>query len=1173
MSSIAAEIHLNRVVFTDGSDLSATVSLAPGSGAPSEPQLVLAGGTSGDVEVVRLVPGLTPRTYVTETHVPVVGSQRRNAISGDGVFVLAPNEIFTAFFLARPDDRLESGEHDRVVAAIGLMADPGFERSPVLIVPELAMTDDEREVPEGGKQVGTIASPDGAAVQLPVDELILHPRDDTQLRRFLDHTGGEILRGDGREEGESRSYLIRIDTGRAAVDQLPQLRALFDEREPLLASTPDVLPIYALALQYRIQGFQVGVNPRLQYMARPHVEDHLGVNDVMSSNSGPASPPFAEPVFGVQPAWAFLALWDRDDRRIPIAFLDQGFAPNWDFRGYPGGIAERSIDSGASGPGAATAPPTVGNSFFGSRTWHGNGTVTTAAGVLNNGWGWAGTGGQVAVPLLYKMGLLNYAFEMGRAIRLAVDDGATVINISAGYPCTLVSSIGISFRVCSPGQRAAFCTAITAALFASAAAAAAIPIVGWITGPLAFAAATAAVTACYATVVLGDPRSDMESAVDYATEHGVTIVASAGNQQRPESLGPLCDLIACGPQDVAQWEVVPAVIPGVICAGAADPTDPYANNQFFGDRVDLWAPIDEGYFGPPDVDHVVGADAQIAQTPFGGTSAAAPFIAGIIAMMQAVNPSLDPRTLELTADQRRAIPRRIRDLLVSSSTPSSSLPMNPANPDVARRHNLVSAIGAVRAAAAGVLPDFEGLGYDPSLGFDEATAGQEHDTAANAQLIDALVGGEIGGTILHIPPDVGPGGFDFLDEDWYEWRTPAAAGVYAGGRLELRQPAGPFGAVRVNDQPGNLLSVSPDGLEETREYLIPPQFGESSLQLKVSGFHGGDNPYRLRFYSAMRIGDGPTADRYDRWQTNPAHKPNNDTSDVAIPIGGTDLPWEPRPADGDWASTKFGLSVPDLTFHRADDEDWFVLDPPESWAEHVDRDCRPSLTISAGPGVAIEVFASDGRRLGSSDTGMLSLWADWLQGLFPVRIRLTSPTGGPATFDLEITFEIPSQRFCELLRHLREMARLVGSRQIIIDPLRDPDPSDWIPRFRESPALLLDWSAEGRFRVDVTVAKGQPASLQLVDMARQVVAEARSSAFGGKEPASRAGAETLTLAAERLPPGPYALKIGEIASPTHLEILLPAGAVHDWSASVEDTLEQDRRGAGQLLAPVRRADV
>jgi len=129
--------------------------------------------------------------------------------------------------------------------------------------------------------------------------------------------------------------------------------------------------------------------------------------------SAPDSP--ATPLDGaltLQPGEIFHAVWDKDEARIPLGVLDAGFAPNDDYR-EPLIQCDLEGDNLIAGflngvecaPGIAVRPPTVGNSFFGTPSWHGNGVVTTAGGIINSGWGSAGVGGQVVEPMLYRYGL------------------------------------------------------------------------------------------------------------------------------------------------------------------------------------------------------------------------------------------------------------------------------------------------------------------------------------------------------------------------------------------------------------------------------------------------------------------------------------------------------------------------------------------------------------------------------------------------------------------------------------------------------------------------------------------------------------------------------------------------------------------------------------------------
>src|SRR5581483_11153674 len=78
-----------------------------------------------------------------------------------------------------------------------------------------------------------------------------------------------------------------------------------------------------------------------------------------------------------------------------------------------------------------------------------------------------GVAGQLGAPMLYKMDLHAYALEFGGAIRRATDDGAGVINISAGYPCRILISV-VSYQICTGPGRAQLLNDLTQAAVAVA---------------------------------------------------------------------------------------------------------------------------------------------------------------------------------------------------------------------------------------------------------------------------------------------------------------------------------------------------------------------------------------------------------------------------------------------------------------------------------------------------------------------------------------------------------------------------------------------------------------------------------------------------------------------------------------------------------------------------------
>jgi hypothetical protein len=131
------------------------------------------------------------------------------------------------------------------------------------------------------------------------------------------------------------------------------------------------------------------------------------------------------------------------------------------------------------------------------------------------------------------------------------------------------------------------------------------------------------------TIPWDDPWADMRSAVNFALARGAIVVASAGNDGKA----------------YYDDKYIPCGLHGVICVGAVRHDQQAADYSNWGPAVDIWAPTDIATTPDPTTAGKTGWDALPI---FSGTSAATPFVAGVIALMRTLHPGL-------TADEALAI--------------------------------------------------------------------------------------------------------------------------------------------------------------------------------------------------------------------------------------------------------------------------------------------------------------------------------------------------------------------------------------------------------------------------------------------------------------------------------------------------------------------------------------
>ncbi len=854
------EVRMDSLVYATNEYVDIEVTLGGHASLGPTIDMVIASPSTSDVELVKL--NLVGDRYkaakaVRLTKTSAVGVKKNGKLN------VPAGEMFHAMFYPDPANPLHADIEAQIISDWALMGGNVSGAPTHQIDASLALTGDENL--QGHKRAGTLLVENRLPVQVATHELILYPRDQAQLARFLEVTGGTILAQspidpedadedqDGvAEVGMGLAFLVGLDPAQANDADLPVLRRLFQETEPLMASNAEALDIYSLALALQAEGFKVGVNPRLQFAGAPAQSDPFGVLKSME-NSGPEDDCLPNDstnpcVLNVPSLWAHQALLDADDARVNVGVLDMGFATNDDFRPPAGGTL-RECDmtvAGAPdcGPGKAQGSPTVGASLFGERKWHGTGVVSFAGARVDNGQLSAGVAGQTMVPMMYKYDVASYAFEIGEGLRLATDDGASVINVSAGYPCNILTTVGPDFNICTVAGRAGICLLVTASLHAAAglvcATAGLIPFAGPFICAAAVGGAATATTACISTLALGDVSGPMATGVRHATRRGVPITAVAGNVFQPEEFPPVIrDWIDFDNHVTENWGVIPAIIEPVIAAGSVE--DDLMNSNYFGDAVDIWAPIPSRFGAPMDIDDPSSA---IEPKLMGGTSSAAPYVAGVIASMQAVDPSLDPASFATDAPERATLVAQVRDILLAdANTWSDAELVGLGFTSDARRRKLVDPVAAVQTAAGNSSFDLRTRGYDTTLGFSEQLG--TDDTPALARPI--AVGEELGGTILDIIDSDVPATIP-ADRDYYTYDPGEKA--FTRSRVALTYPLDPNGdRVRIELDPestASLAIVSIGGSDDvTVTYAIHSGDGEP-VDFAVTSPVGEDNVYRVR---------------------------------------------------------------------------------------------------------------------------------------------------------------------------------------------------------------------------------------------------------------------------------------------------------------------------------------
>ncbi|PKN40041.1 MAG: hypothetical protein CVU63_13145, partial [Deltaproteobacteria bacterium HGW-Deltaproteobacteria-20] len=239
---VPVDLRFDRLLYASGSSARVTLALPEGATTEATMAVAVASPDSKDAEMLTLE-RTADGTYATAKGLPIDDSAPVKP--QDGTLRVAPGELIYAMFVVEPT---MPGLED---AGAGLVADFAIIQSAPLtisdlLLPELALTDDENLSLPGARPVGTLLREGTLPVQVATSEVILHTKSQAELDRFLEVAGGELIDTLPGDDDVYATHLLKVDPSQAKPESLGQLRALFGESDELLASNEQALQILAL---------------------------------------------------------------------------------------------------------------------------------------------------------------------------------------------------------------------------------------------------------------------------------------------------------------------------------------------------------------------------------------------------------------------------------------------------------------------------------------------------------------------------------------------------------------------------------------------------------------------------------------------------------------------------------------------------------------------------------------------------------------------------------------------------------------------------------------------------------------------------------------------------------------------------------------------------------------
>lgn len=308
------------------------------------------------------------------------------------------------------------------------------------------------QLPDSARPLAAARSASGAVHVFVANELLVATGDRAQAEALAARVGGTIVGDDAVPEAPAAlnlqvdpayrvptQYTLRVDASTQPLDGLDEDAAKAGLSGDTAFSDEGAARLLALVVQEKAAGLKTS----------PNFVFEGGLID--SSEEHPLAPgaffdPFTHGPFlstgsksGVVDLWRAVQA-DPPARTAFVAVLDNGFwldgagRPMSSARPWASDFPEAPVQYDFQEDDYLAGGANSGRCTGGSRCdWHGNGAAGVAVGAFGNRYGGAGTGGQVAQPMLLRTDF-DWS-HVARAIRTAAAWRADVVSMSFGANC------------------------------------------------------------------------------------------------------------------------------------------------------------------------------------------------------------------------------------------------------------------------------------------------------------------------------------------------------------------------------------------------------------------------------------------------------------------------------------------------------------------------------------------------------------------------------------------------------------------------------------------------------------------------------------------------------------------------------------------------------------------